>query len=347
MARVLPIVALAALTVGCSAGVTALDGGRYRDADADPDAGGWERTAGPVGPDGALLQDGGEGVDTRPSRCPAGEVYCVPEAGVPPEGQVCPTEGQTCNEEAQDDEVCVPGGSFVMGAPEALCTRYPRVPGCSDGEHVVVVSPFFMDRLEVTNEEFADCVRAGVCEENGLPALLRDPSKARRPVVAVRHRDASTYCDWVGKRLPTEAEWEKAARGPEGLLLTYPGPPRCEVAALCRSMSGWMDGPPDDVGSYPEDKGAYGVLDLGGGAEEWVLDAYDELAYLRTRGPPPFCDPIISERYNIPEEGHVLRGGVVGLGESLSLPHYTFYRRFNSDGSQSGGVGFRCARDGR
>lgn len=324
----------------CSADVVGLDGSEPLDGGTTEQV---DAQVG-VGPDGDVLGPR----DVPPSPCPNGEPRCAPEAGVPPSDQDCSLEGEPCAGLAADDEVCVPGGEFRMGPPDSLCRPTPMLGICATPEHLVNVSPFYMDRLEVTNEAFLECVEAGVCEESGLPDVLRDPLKRRRPVVSVSHQDASRFCEWRGKRLPTEAEWEKAARGTQGLLYTWPGPPRCDIAALCPKDTPWSQGPPDDVGSFPEDSGAYGVLDLGGGAEEWVADVYDEFAYIRTRGPPAFCDPLIEDTFLDFYEGHVYRGCSFFCGTEPLNNLYAFRRgRSLEEPALSSLIGFRCARDAR
>jgi formylglycine-generating enzyme required for sulfatase activity len=329
-------------SAGCTEGIEELNQGldaAPRDAitldtaQAPPDVAGRD----------AVGEDAGGG---RDSACEA----CYPDAGVPPDGQVCPVEGQACSGVAMSDEVCVPGGTFTMGTTDRACPSSPPGAFCDEPSHRVATGPFFMDRTEVTNARYQECVAAGVCDPpEEYTNLYTDPLRAMRPVVAITHPQASTYCAWRGRRLPTEAEWEHAARGPAGLIYSWGGGlPSCQIAALCTAEA-WNAGPPEDVGSHPADMGATGVLDLGGSVSEWIADVFDEYAYLRTSGPPPFCDPLIADRWYGQPVGFVVRGCDYLCGEGPITPdrRLTFYRGFAPGDTREPTFGFRCARSAR
>jgi formylglycine-generating enzyme required for sulfatase activity len=110
---------------------------------------------------------------------------------------------------AAAEMVLVPGGEFLMGADDPDADADERPAGR------VFVGPFWIDRVEVTNARYRRCVEAGACPLP-LGGLLDDPTRAEHPVVVVSWRQAVAYCAWAGQRLPTEAEWEKAARGVDG-----------------------------------------------------------------------------------------------------------------------------------
>jgi formylglycine-generating enzyme required for sulfatase activity len=163
--------------------------------------------------------------------------------------------------------VYVPAGTFQMGSNwrDRSANEYEKPP------HLVTLDAFWIDRTEVTNAQHAHCVAAGVCQISAFAYDARF-NGADYPVVGVGWQDAADYCRWVGGRLPTEAEWEYAARGPGGHI--YP----------------WGNDPPDDtllnyngnvgdttkVGSYPKGQSWVGALDMAGNVWEWVNDWYGE-----------------------------------------------------------------------
>jgi len=172
-------------------------------------------------------------------------------------------------------QVFVPAGSFVMG-DEAVIGDNHKPP------HDVALDAFWLDRTEVTNQMYAACVAAGVCAPPE-PDLSGDPLLAEYPVVNVTWGDADAFCWWAGGRLPTEAEWEYAARGPEGY--TYPwgeAPIPCADPAYdagCNSLAA--------VESQPAAAGWVGALGMVGNAMEWVNDWYDAEYYARS----PLANP--------------------------------------------------------
>jgi formylglycine-generating enzyme required for sulfatase activity len=166
--------------------------------------------------------------------------------------------------------VYVPAGEFLMGSGDDY--RYARPD--ERPQHTVYLDAFWIDRTEVTNAQYRKCVEAGACEEArcwdldgyDVPDL---------PVVCVHWDAAQAYAAWAGGRLPTEAEWEKAARGTDGRL--YPwgdSEPDCDKA----NYLGCADGPLP-VGSHPEGASPYGVLEMAGNVWEWVADWYAEDYY--------------------------------------------------------------------
>ena len=195
----------------------------------------------------------------------------------------------------------VPGGTFQMGStqPEieaaiALCREFYSP--CNDWyyqregpTHLVTLDGFWLDQTEVTNDQYRICVEAGVCEKpieckKGAPTF-DDPEKADHPVVCVDWEGAQEYCQWVGGRLPTEAEWEYAFRGGAGSL--YPWGDEFDGSRLNYCDQNCSQSHADDrfddgypltapVGSYPSGAGWAGVLDMGGNVSEWVSDWFGE-----------------------------------------------------------------------
>jgi eukaryotic-like serine/threonine-protein kinase len=138
--------------------------------------------------------------------------------------------------------------------------------------HIVTLNAFFIDKYEVTNAQYADCVELGVCNTlNDVSAQTRldyydNPTYANYPVVRANWYQAMDYCAWAGKRLPTEEEWEKAAKGTDNR--TYPWgdlSPTCDQANFnsCK-------GDTAEVGSYPDGASPYGVMDMAGNVMEWT-----------------------------------------------------------------------------
>jgi formylglycine-generating enzyme required for sulfatase activity len=158
----------------------------------------------------------------------------------------------------------IPAGTLLRGSPEET--------GEEDETPIdeVFVPAFYIDRYEVTNADYARCVESGLCRSPDEldPELFGAP---RQPVVGVGWHDAMTYCRWSGKRLPTEVEWERAARGDDSRVYPWGDePPSCELAVFveCDRYG------PAEVGGRPAGQGPFGTQDLAGNVWEWVHDWY-------------------------------------------------------------------------
>ena len=176
--------------------------------------------------------------------------------------------------------VYVPAGPFLMGTDDtdadnlALEQGFPT-PWYVDEHplHRVKLPAFYIDKFEVTNERYLEFVKAAnrAAPDHWVQGRVPD-GKARLPVVYVNWYDAEAYCKWAGKRLPTEAEWEKAARGSEGL--NYPwgttfDPSRASIAGAAVMLTG-----PVEVGRYETGKSPYGAYDMIGNVWEWTDSWY-------------------------------------------------------------------------
>jgi sulfatase modifying factor 1 len=156
----------------------------------------------------------------------------------------------------------VPAGEFVMGSNDNMAAAKPA--------HTVFLDTFYIDKFEVTNALYLECVEAGACTSGGS-TRLRNPVFSQYPVMDVTWYDANTYCEWRGVRLPTEAEWEKAARGTDERKFPWGNDPvTCERARY--GDCGWFA---IAVGQHPDGVSPYGVHDMAGNAWEWTNDWYD------------------------------------------------------------------------
>jgi formylglycine-generating enzyme required for sulfatase activity len=192
--------------------------------------------------------------------------------------------------------------------------------------HKVYLDAFYIDKFLITQAEYNECVASGKCSANDKYAGFTGD---RQPVVGVNWYDAKTYCQWAGKRLPTEAEWEKAARGTDGRIF-----PWGNSIDANRANYGRTAGRTTDVGSYPSGASPYGAMDMAGNVWEWVADRYGG-KYYRNR---PSKNP------KGPDSGEyrVLRGGSWGSSTgALRVSH----RDGVTPADQDYGEGFRCARD--
>jgi formylglycine-generating enzyme required for sulfatase activity len=243
------------------------------------------------------------------------------------------------------DRTTIPAGPFWMGQDTlGELDERPR--------HQVTLGAYAIDRTEVTRGNYLRCVRAGVCTS---PWELGPRFEGlTQPIVGVSWHQARQYCTWTGGRLPTEAEWEKAARGSDGR--TYPWGETYPTNGLAVFGRAERTGRPDPVGSHPRGASPYGLLDMAGNVWEWTESPYDPFAY-RHPETPATCETALASLDEI-RRSHVrgftgsnplpnvcervLRGGGwnyggPGLRSSNRVHHAPNFRLMMS--------GFRCAAD--
>ena len=200
----------------------------------------------------------------------------------------------------------------------------------------VELSAFGIERTEVTITQYRACVEDGACkipETDGSSYNWGKPERALHPVNGIDWSDALTFCKWVGRRLPTEAEWEKAARGTSGGV--YPwgqAQPTCDRVVMNEGAMGCGKGTTAPVGTKPTGESPYGVLDMSGNVAEWTADWYSATAYSTGRTTNPTGPASGTAR--------VARGGSFANAPTLLRAGV---RAGGPPGIRAGGLGFRCA----
>jgi formylglycine-generating enzyme required for sulfatase activity len=221
--------------------------------------------------------------------------------------------------------VFVPAGEFIMGSE----TRDDEMP-----IHKVSLDAFWIDQTEVTNAMYAKCVADGACEEPTSKEsrthsdYYDNPEFDNYPVIYVEWNMAKAYCEWVDRRLPTEAEWEKAARGDDGR--TYPWGSESPNENLLNYAANIGD--TTEVGRYSNGKSVYGTLDMAGNVYEWVGSLYQPYPYNAEDG----REDLDSKR------GRVYRGG--SWNDSDDVVRSANRADFGPTGYSLDIIGFRCAR---
>jgi sulfatase modifying factor 1 len=289
--------------------------------------------------------------------CPLGEICqskqcvigCEEDRDCPPLTPVCdPSAGTNgtcyqCNSNADCgtngmcvDHVCkgdssamvdIPAGSFVMGFGSDTA---------ENRRHTVTLGAYSIDVNEVTNARYKLCVDAGACTAPSSTLEYADPAKAQHPVAYVTWQKAATYCAWAGKRLPTEAEWERAARGTDER--TYPwgaASPTCTLtnAGVAGTGSDPCVNALTAVSTHATGMSPAGLHDMAGNAREWVSDWYAPYP------PGNATDP------QGPGSGtdKIARGGsYVSVAADLT----TYTRPVRTPSSSDSFIGFRCAKGG-
>jgi formylglycine-generating enzyme required for sulfatase activity len=284
--------------------------------------------------------------DGRGVSCPAGPDCNDRDPGIHPgQKESCNGRDDDCNGVVDDDPSCgvpahdarpvaVPASALLMGSPtgQGAADEHPL--------HRVELSGYAIDRYEVTNQRYAACVRAGACQPPKLPSSAKRQAYFQQldfgdyPVVFVGWAEADRFCRWDHGRLPTEAEWELAARGPAPSTRVFPWgdePPDCTRANLGGDTS--CVGDTDLVGRRPRGASFWGVMDLAGNVWEWTADWYNSDYYRQS----PERDPRGPGRGTL----KVMRGGCWASGaDSLRVA----CRKAELPNTWAPNVGFRCVR---
>ena len=259
---------------------------------------------------------------------------------------VCGTQHIPSADDTHEGMVLIPAGAFEMGSPTGKNNERPV--------HTVYLDAFYMDIYEVTNAQYKAFIDANPAwQKDNIVAEYHDgvylrlwegndypEGKADHPVVYVSWYAAMAYAEWAGKRLPTEAEWEKAARGghmgkayPSGDMLD------ASLANYARHFNA-----PIAVGQYPPN--GYGLYDMAGNISEWCLDEYDPNFYATSRRENPFSkgkrQTTISDFKKVQEKERVLRGG---CWSDNGLFLRVAYRDWGPQSYTSVFRGFRCVKD--
>jgi formylglycine-generating enzyme required for sulfatase activity/predicted nucleic acid-binding Zn ribbon protein len=245
------------------------------------------------------------------------------ESSASPQARINPADGA--------ELMFIPKGDFLMGSdPE----NDPYFYGAESPSHLVYLDDYWIYRTEVTNAMYQKCVDEKRCPRPDQPGsntrkeYFGNLAYDNYPVVYVSWKDALAYCKWAGGRLPTEAEWEKAARGIDGRLFPWGDePPSADLANF--SVQDTVA-----VGSYPDGASPYGVLDMAGNVIEWVFD-YFQSTYYRVS---PYENP------QGPASGstRVYRGGSY---HNLDAALRVVMRGSRSENHANVDIGFRCVMD--
>jgi len=224
----------------------------------------------------------------------------------------------------------IPAGEFQMGSESGDSDESPV--------HTVYLDAFYMDTYEVTNALYEMCVEAGICTEpyskgsSSRDSYYGNPSYDDYPVIYLEWEQARDFCEWRGARLPTEAEWEKAARGGlEGKLYPWGDQEEDCTRANYEAENGYCEGDTTRVGSYAPN--GFGLFDMAGNVWEWVMDWYGETFYSSSSSENPTGPSSGSNRG--------LRGGswfneATDIRVAIRGRNFPNYRNFI--------IGFRCAR---
>jgi formylglycine-generating enzyme required for sulfatase activity len=233
------------------------------------------------------------------------------------------------------DLIYIPSGEFFMGSDNRAAAEGSG--NADEGPlHKVYVQAFYIDQYEVTNEQYKSFADAtGQRPPRHWKGDIYPPEKANHPVIYVSWFEANAYCHWVGKRLPTEAEWEKAARGTDAFRFPWGNsfdPLKANTPQRWLALNQEADTMP--VGSFDDGKSPYGVYDMAGNVYEWTSSWYK-----------PYANNAVPN-VHYGEKNKIVRGGswydCLTYGCGLSSP--TFNRSRFAPAIRNKSFGFRCAK---
>ena len=249
---------------------------------------------------------------------------CTPTQEVEPEVAPEPVE-ETAPEPQHGDFVTIPAGEFIMGS-DIRPDHQKKQPALHEPEHTVDLPAYQIHVFEVTIAEFTRFQIEGDYVAEGDWRSFASIEKAYYPVANLTWDDAKAYCDWIGGRLPTEAEWEKAARGPDGW--TYPWGNKWDPTKSNCNEKGHRN--LIEVGEIETDRSFYGVRDMMGNVQEWLGE---KLA--------PYPGSPARRNANFQRGFIAARGGSYAIkGESTTL-----WTRGAYVPKGQYGTGFRCVKD--
>jgi formylglycine-generating enzyme required for sulfatase activity len=235
-----------------------------------------------------------------------------------------------------DEMVRVAAGAFWMGCSDdegVVC------PGDELPFHEVTLAAFEIDRTEVTVQAYDECVAEGACsrqtDRDAFDEVCEQTTAGRQPVNCVTWSQADAFCEWAGKQLPTEAQWEKAARGDDGRI--YPWGDEAPTCERVVSSAECADGV-EPVGSRPDGASPYGALDMAGNLFEWTADWYSDSYYSASPASDPM-GPEVGERHTIRSAGP----NYTAAGLRISVRGVDWEQRKTDAASSQ--IGFRCARE--
>jgi formylglycine-generating enzyme required for sulfatase activity len=220
-------------------------------------------------------------------------------------------------------QIFIPAGEFQMGSS----SNDPNASADEKPAHRVFLDSFWIDSTEITNAMYNKCVAGGKCTPPARSKFYSMPGYKNHPVIGVSWLQAQAYCQWVDRRLLTEAEWEKAARGADERIYPWGNEaPTSDLANFGHQVNTTVE-----VGTYPKGASSYGVLDMAGNAWEWVADGYQSDFYAHSQKENPLSNSPVNRR--------VLRGGnwdSDAEGIRVTNRFWAFPGRNDTDG-------FRCA----
>ena len=288
-----------------------------------------------IGGCGAISANGSnQGEELTPMLVQSSPISTATMTSAPalPTDTIQPTE-----EMFQPEMIFIPSGEFEMGAkPEIgfqICLETREGCALEDFEdespvHSVFLEDYWIFKYEVTNAFYRICVEAGGCAPPAVSEFYNNPYYAEHPAVHVDWFAAAQFCKWAGGRLPTEAEWEKAALGETGWVYPWGDVADCDKANYSGCNFGEVTLP---IGSYPAGASVYGVMDMAGNAAEWTADWYDPEFYVLSPEENPLG----------PDSGE-LKTARGGSWKNLAVGIRSTNRGGNFPEVFSSGVGFRC-----
>jgi len=215
--------------------------------------------------------------------------------------------------------IYVPAGEFTMGSDMGSSAEQPV--------NIVYLNSYWIDKTEVTTSMYAECIVDGECSLPSVNTRYFDPAYPKHPMVYISWNQANEYCVWAGRKLPNEAQWEKAARNTDSRLFPW-GNNMPSINLLNFNLN---NNDTTEIGSYPQGASLYGVLDMSGNVSEWVSSLYLPYPYNEGDGREALSDGF-----------RVLRGG---SWKADSSEVRSTYREKADPTTSSDEVGFRCMLD--